>query len=147
MTPVSLLKQVVAVINLNHLNNNTMELKEIETTTSLRVLPTGYVAHKLTEFASGGWKAPTLEQTKLFQARSDIVRPVTLPGEFIRRRQYQTVDCSSGLAYTIPNHSHVSSHSNICACDRCDDDRITGDCSSGAVSTQKPSTCVRSFAS
>ena len=144
LTPVSLLKQVGAVIDLN---NNTMELKEIKTTTSLRVLPTGYVAHKLTEFASVGWKAPTLEQTKLFQARSDIFRPMTLPGEFIRRRQYQTVHFSSGLAYTIPNHSHVSSHSNICACDRCDDDRMTGDCSSGAVSTQKPFTCVRSFAS
>ena len=65
LTPVSLLKQVGAVIDLN---NNTMELKKIGATTSLRVLPTGHVAHKLTESASGGWKDPTPEQTKLFQA-------------------------------------------------------------------------------
>ena len=52
---VSLLKQVGAVIDLN---NNTMELKKIETTTSLRVLPTGHVAHKLSEFALGGGESP-----------------------------------------------------------------------------------------
>ena len=86
---VSLLKQVGAVIDLN---NNTMELKKIETTTSLRVLPTGHVAHKLTEFASGCWKAPTPEQTNLFQARSDGFRPVVLPGESGERRQYQITD-------------------------------------------------------
>ena len=60
LTPVSLLKQVGAVIDLN---SNTMDLKKIETTTTLRTLPSGHVAHKLTEFAPGGWKAPTLEQT------------------------------------------------------------------------------------
>ena len=75
LTPVSLLKQVGAVIDLN---NNTMELKKFETSTSLKVLPTGHVVHKLTEFAPGGWKAPTLEQTKLFQARSDVFRPASL---------------------------------------------------------------------
>ena len=144
LTPVSLLKQVGAVIDLN---NNTMELKKIGATTALRILPTGHVAHKLTEFASGGWKAPTPEQTKLFQARSDVFRPVTLPGESKQRRQYQIADFSSGLAYTVSNHSHVSPCRNICACGRCDDDQSTGDCSSGAVLTQKPSTCERSFAS
>ena len=46
LTPVSLLKQVGAVIDLN---NDTMELKKIETTTSLRVSPGGHVAHKLLE--------------------------------------------------------------------------------------------------
>ena len=60
LTPVSRLKQVGAVIDLN---SNTMDLKKIETTTTLRTLPSGHVAHKLTEFAPGGWKAPTLEQT------------------------------------------------------------------------------------
>ena len=59
LKPVSLLKQVGAVIDLN---NNTMELKKIGATTALRILPTGHVAHKLTEFASGGWNAPTPEQ-------------------------------------------------------------------------------------
>ena len=105
------------------------------------------MAHKLTEFASGGWKAPTPEQTKLFQARSHVFRPVTFPGEFKQRRRDQTVDFSSGLAYTISNHSHVSPRFNICACDRCGDDQLTSDCSSGAVLTQKPSNCERSFAS
>ena len=143
LTPVSLLKQVGAVIDLN---NNTMELKKIGATTALRILPTGHVAHKLTEFASGGWKAPTPEQTKLFQARSDVFRPVTLPGESKQRRQYQTVDFSSGLAYTVSNHSHVFLRSNICACDRSGDDQLTSDRSSGAVLTQKPSTSERSFA-
>ena len=47
LTPVSLLKQVGAVIDLN---SNTMDLKKIETTTTLRTLPSGHVAHKLTEF-------------------------------------------------------------------------------------------------
>ena len=49
------------------LNSNTTDLKRIETTTTLRALPSGHVAHKLTEFAPGGWKAPTLEQTELFK--------------------------------------------------------------------------------
>ena len=48
LTPVSLLKQVGAVIEVN---SNTMDLKKIETTTTLRTLPSGRVAHKLTEFA------------------------------------------------------------------------------------------------
>ena len=144
LTPVSLLRQVGAVIDLN---NNTMELKKIGATMALRTLPTGHVAHKLTEFASGWWKAPTPEQTKLFQARSHVFRPVTLPGEFKHKRQYQISDFSSGLAYTVSNHSHVSPRSNICACDRCGDDQPTSDCSSGAVLPQKPSTCERSFAS
>ena len=144
LTPVSLLKQVGAVIDLN---NNTMELKKIGATTALRILPTGHVAHKLTEFASGGWKAPTPEQTKLFHARSGVFRPVTLPGESKQRRQYQISDFSSCLAYTVSNHSHVSPCRNVCACDRRIDDIATNDCSSGAVLTQKPSTCESSFAS
>ena len=48
LTPVSLLKQVGAVIDLT---NNMMDLKKIETMTTLRALPSGHVAHKLTEFA------------------------------------------------------------------------------------------------
>ena len=72
LTPVSLLKQVGAVIDLN---SNTMDLKKIETTTTLRTLPSGHVAHRLTEFAPDGWKAPTLEQTDLFQVKTDVFRP------------------------------------------------------------------------
>ena len=64
LTPVSLLKQVCAVIDPN---NNTIELKKIGATTSLRVLPTGHVAHKLTEFASGGWKARRLSRRNCFK--------------------------------------------------------------------------------
>ena len=55
LTPVSQLKQVGAVIDLN---NNTMDFKRIETTTTLRAFPTGHLAHKLTEFSPGGWKGP-----------------------------------------------------------------------------------------
>ena len=57
------------------LNSNTIDLKKIETTTTLRTLPSGHVAHKLTEFAPGGWKAPTLEQTDLFQVKTDVRVP------------------------------------------------------------------------
>ena len=86
LTPVSLLKQVGAVIDLN---NNMMDLKKIETTTTLRALPSGHVAHKLTEFAPGGRKVRTLEQTELFRVTTDVFRPVTLPGEFKLRSSEQ----------------------------------------------------------
>ena len=124
LTPLSLLKQVGAVIDLN---NNTMELKKIETTTSLRVLPTGHVAHKLTEFAPGGWKAPTPEQTKLLQARSDDFRSVVLPAKSRQRRQYQIADFPSGLAHTVSNRPHVSLRRDICTCDCRNDDTVTTD--------------------
>ena len=104
-TPVSLLKQVDAVIDLN---SNTMELKKIETTTTLRTLPRGHVALKLTEFAPGGWKAPTLEQTELFQVRTDVFRPVTLPGEIKPRSSKQCAGFSSGFVYTVRDRSHLS---------------------------------------
>ena len=86
LTPASLLKQVGAVIDLN---SNTMDLKKIETRTTLKALPSGLVAHKLTEFATGGWKAPTPEQTELLQVRTDVFRPVTLLGEFKPRSSKQ----------------------------------------------------------
>ena len=92
LTPVSLLKQVGAVIDLN---SNTMDLKNIETTASLRTLPSGHVA-KLTEFAPGDWKAPTMEQTELFQVRTDV-----LPGEIKSRSSKQCVEFSSGFVYTV----------------------------------------------
>ena len=105
LTPVSLLKQVGAVIDLN---SNTMDLKKIETTTTSRTLPSGHVAHKLTEFASGGWKAPTLEQTELFQVRTDAFRPVTLSGEIKSRSSKQCAGFSSGFVYTVRDRSHLS---------------------------------------
>ena len=105
LTPVSLLKQVGAVIDLN---SNTMDLKNIETTTTLRTLPSGHVAHKLTEFAPGGWKAPTMEQTELFQVRTDVFRPVTLPGEIKSRSSKLCVGFSSGFVYTVRDRSHLS---------------------------------------
>ena len=102
-TPVSLLKQVGAVIDLN---SNTTDLKKIETTTTLRTLPSGHVAHKLTEFAPGGWKAPTLEQTDLFQVKTDAFRPVTLPGEIKSRSSKQCAGFSSGFVHS-PAISHI----------------------------------------
>ena len=62
------------------------------------------------------------------------------------KQQYQTVDFSSGLAYTVSSHSHVSPCSNTCARDRCGDDPVTTDFPSGGVLTQEPSTFERSFA-
>ena len=106
LTPVSQLKQVGAVIDLS---SNTMDLKKIETTTSLRALPSGHVAHKLTVFFPGGWKAPTPEQTELFQVRTDVFRPVTLPGEFKPRSSKQCAGFSGGFVYTVRDRSHLSS--------------------------------------
>ena len=103
LTPVSLLKQVGAVIDLN---SNRMDLKKIETTTTLRTLPSDHVAHKLTEFAPGGWKALTLEQTDLFQMKSDAFRPVTLPGEIKSRSSKQCDGFSSGFVYTVRDQSY-----------------------------------------
>ena len=108
LTPVSLLKQVGAVIDLN---SNTMDLKKIETTTTVRTLPSGHVARKLTEFAPGGWKAPTLEQTDLFQVKTDVSRPVTLPGESEPRSSKQCAGFSNGFVYTVPDRSYpIPSH-------------------------------------
>ena len=93
LTPVSLLKQVGAVIDLN---SNTMDLKKIETTTTLRALP----------FAPGGWKAPTLEQT-VCQVRTDVFRPVTLLGEFKPSSSKQCAGFSSGFVHTVRD-GHIS---------------------------------------
>ena len=124
-----------------------MELKKIETATSLRVLPTGHVAHKLTEFAPGGWNAPTREQTKLFQAHKGDFRPVVLPGESRQRRQYQIADFPSGLAHTVLTRSHLSLCRNIYASDCRTDHHTTTDYPSGDVLIQEPSTFECSFAS
>ena len=64
LTPVSLLKQVDAVIGLN---SNKMDLKKIETTTTLRTLPSGHVAHKLTEFAPGFGKLQHWNRRSFFK--------------------------------------------------------------------------------
>ena len=124
LTPVSLLKQVGAVIDLN---SNTMDLKKIETTTTLRVLPSGHVVHKLTEFAPGGWKAPTLEQMEVFQVRTDVFRPVTLPGEFKRRSSEQCAGFSNGFVYTVRDRSPLSPSHHQHDPDLCVDDAMSSD--------------------
>ena len=124
LTPVSLLKQVGAV---NDLNSNTMDLRKIETTTSLRAMPSGYVAHKLTEFAPGGWKAPTPGQTELFQVRTDVSRPVTLPGEFKPRSSEQCAGFSSGFVNTVRDCSHLSPFHHQHDPDLCGDDTVSSD--------------------
>ena len=133
LTPVSLLKQVRAVIDLN---SDTMELTRIETTTSLRVLPSGHVAHKLT--ASGGWRAPTFEQTKLFQARSGDFIPMILPVELRPRRQRQSADLSSGFAHMVSIRPHPFSCHRDCNHDWWYD-TVDTDFASGDVSAQEPS--------
>ena len=124
LTPVSLLKQVGAVIDLN---SNTMDLKKIETTTTLRTLPSGHVAHKLTEFAPGGWKAPTMEQTELFQVRTDVFRPVSLPGEVKSRSSERCVGFSSGFVYTVRDRSHLSPSHHPHDPGLCVDDTMSSD--------------------
>ena len=122
LTPVSLLKQVGAVIDLN---SNTMDLKKIETMTTLRTLPSGHVAHKLTEFAPGSWKAPTSEQTELFQVKTDAFRPVTLPGEIKSRSSKQCVGFSSGFVYTVPDRSYPTPSHHQHDPDLCVDDAMS----------------------
>ena len=75
---------------------------------TLRALPSGHVAHKLTEFAPGGWKAPTPEQTELLQVRTDVFRPVTLPGGSRPVSSGQCSGFSSGFVYTVRDRLHLS---------------------------------------
>ena len=124
--------QVGAVIDLN---SNTMDLKQIETTTTLRALPSGHVAHKFTEFAPGGWKAPTPEQTELFQVRTDVFPRVTLPGEFKPR---QCAVFSSGFVYTVRDRSHLSPSHHQHDPDMCVDDTVSTDLFSDDQAQEPP---------
>ena len=144
LTPVSLLKQVGAVIDLN---SNTKDLKKIEMTTTLRTLPCGHVAHKLTEFAPGGWKAPTLEQTELFQVRTDVFRPVTLPGETKPRSSKQCAGFSSGFVYKVRDRSHLSPSHHQHDLDLCVDVAMSSDLLSDCQLAQRTSGFECSFAS
>ena len=144
LTPVSLLNQVGAVIDLN---SNTMDLKKIETTTTLRTLPSGHVAHKLTEFAPGGWKAPTLEQTELFQVKTDAFRPVTLPGEIKSRSSKQCVGFSSGFVYTVRNQSYPAPSHHQHDPDLCGNDAMSSDLLFDDQSAQRTTRLECSFAS
>ena len=113
LTPVSLLKQVGAVIDLN---SNTVDLKKIETTTTLRALPSGR-ADKLTEFAP------------------DVFRPMTLPGEFKPRSSKQCAGFSSGFVYTVRDRSHLSPSHHQHDPDLCVDDTMSSDLFSVAQGT------------
>ena len=124
LTPASLLQQVGAVIDLN---SNTMYLKKIETTTTLRALPSGHVAHKLTEFAPGGWKAPTPEQTELLQVRTELFCPVTLPGEFKPRSSKHCAGFSSGFVYPVRDRSHLCPSHHQHDPELCVDDTVSCD--------------------
>ena len=129
------------------MNSNMMDLKKIETTTTLRTLPSGHVAHKLTEFAPGGWKAPTLEQTDLFQVKTDAFRLVTLPGEINSRSSKQCVGFSSGFVYTVRDQSYpIPSHHQHDP-DLCIDDAMSSDLLSDDQSPQRTSGFECSFAS
>ena len=144
LTPVSLLKQVGAVIDLN---SNTMDLKKIETTTTLRALPSGHAAHKLTQFAPGGWKAPTLEQTELFQVRTHVFRPVTLPGEIKPRSSKLCAGFSSGFVYRVRDRSHLFPSHHQHDPDLCIDETMSSDLLSDDQLAQGTSGFEFSFAS
>ena len=128
-------------------NNNTMDLKKIETTTTLRALPSGHVAHKLTEFALGGWKAPTPEQTELFQVRTDVFYSVNLPGEIKSRSSKQCAGFSSGFVYTVRDRSHLSPSHHQDDPDLCVDDTTSSDLFSDDQVAQGTSGFECSFAS
>ena len=136
LTTVSLLKQVGAVIDLN---SNTMDLKKIETTTTLRALPSGHVAHKLTEFAPGG--------SELFQVRTDVFRPVTLPGEFKPRSSKQCAGFFGGFVHTVLDRSHLSPSHHQHDPDLCVDDTMSSDLFSDDHLAQGTSGSECSFAS
>ena len=104
-----------------------MDLKKIETTTTFRALQNGHVAHKLTEFAPGGWKSPTQEQTELLQVRTDVFCPVTLPGEFKSRSSEQCAGFSSGFVYPVRDRSHLSPSHHQHDPDLCVDDTVSCD--------------------
>ena len=93
----------------------------------LRALPSGHVAHKLTEFAPDGWKAPTPEQTELFQVRTDVFRPVALPGEFKPGSSKHCAGFSSGFVYTVRDRSHLSPSHHQHDPDLCVDDTMSSD--------------------
>ena len=120
----SLLEQVGAVIDLN---NHMMDLKKIETTTTLRALPSGHVAHKLTEFAPGGRRVRTPEHTELFRMRTDVFRPVTLPVEFKPRSSEQCAGFASGFVNTVRDRSHLSPSHHQHDPDLCVDDTMSSD--------------------
>ena len=143
LTPVSLLKQVGAVIDLN---SNTMDLKKSETTTTLRTLPSGHVAHKLTEFAPGGWNAPTLEQRELFQVRTDGV-PSRASGETKPRSSKQCAGFSSGFVHTVRDRSHLSPFHHQYDPDLCVDDTMSSDLLSDDQLAPRTSGFECSFAS
>ena len=126
-------KQVGAVIDLN---NNT-----------LRALPGGHVAHKLTDFASGGWKAPTPEQTELFQVRTDVFRPVKLPGELKPRSSKQCAGFSCGFENTVRDRTHLSPSHHQHDPDLCVDNTMSSDHFSVDQLAQGTSNFECSFAS
>ena len=144
LTPASLLKQVGAVIDLN---SNTMDLKKIETTTTLRAVRSGHVANKLTEFAPGGWKSPTPEQTELLQVRTDVFRPVPLPGEFKSRSSKQCAGFSSGFVNPVRDRSHLSPSHHQHGPDLCVHDTVSSDLFSDDQLARGTSNFECSFAS
>ena len=110
-------------------------------------MPSGHVAHELTEFAPGGWKVPTLEQTDLFQIKTDAFRPVTLSGEIKSRSSKQCVGFSSGFVYTVRNQSYpIPSHHQHDP-DPCIDDAMSSDLLFDDQLAQRTSGFECSFAS
>ena len=130
------------------LNNNTLDARDrSETTTTLRALPGGHVAHKLTDFASGGWKAPTPEQTELFQVRTDVFRPVKLPGELKPRSSKQCAGFSCGFENTVRDRTHLSPSHHQHDPDLCVDNTMSSDHFSVDQLAQGTSNFECSFAS
>ena len=115
-----------------------MDLKKIETTTTLRALPSGHVSLH---------QAPTLEQTELFRVEADVFRPVTLPGEFKPRSSKRCAGFSRGFVYTVRDRSHLSPSHHQHDPNLYVDDTLSSDLFSDDQLAQRTSGFEGSFAS
>ena len=59
--------------------------------------------------------------------RTDVFRPVTLPGEFKSRSSKQCAGFSSGFVYTVRDRSHLSPSHHQRDPDLCVDDTVSSD--------------------
>ena len=59
--------------------------------------------------------------------RTDVFRPVTLPGEFKPRSRKQCAGFSSGFVYTVRDRSHLSPSHHQRDPDLCVDDTVSSD--------------------
>ena len=79
--------------------------------------------------------------------RTDLFRPVTLPGEIKSRSSKQCVGFSSGFVYTVRDRSHLTPSHRQHDPDLCVDDTMSSDLLSDDQLAQRTSGFECSFAS